>query len=83
MEIQLNDPDNFIDETIASGILGLSKRTLQKFRVVGGGPNYVKLGAKTVRYQRRALLAWAASRQCRSTSEKLGGGDHAPKRPVR
>ncbi|WP_246692431.1 hypothetical protein [Methylobacterium sp. WL1] len=38
-------------------------------RVVGGGPEFVKLG-RSVRYQPVALAAWVESSRRRSTSDR-------------
>jgi hypothetical protein len=46
--------------------------TLNKLRVVGGGPAFRKIGAKHVAYEEIALDTWAdslVSRPLRSTSE--------------
>ena len=52
------DPDLYIDEKKAAEILGISARTLQGYRLKGGGPEFGKFG-KTVRYKIRNLVAWA------------------------
>jgi predicted DNA-binding transcriptional regulator AlpA len=52
----------------ASEYTGLSQSTLNKLRVFGGGPQYLKLG-RSVIYDTRALDAWLASNGRRSTSE--------------
>lgn len=52
----------------AAELLRLSERTLERYRVSGGGPSYAKLG-KRVLYSETALLEWVASRSVRSTSE--------------
>jgi excisionase family DNA binding protein len=49
-------------------LLRLSERTLERWRVIGGGPAYVKLG-KRVLYPRTELHRWIASHLCHSTSE--------------
>ncbi|MCL4671851.1 MAG: helix-turn-helix domain-containing protein [Sphingomonadaceae bacterium] len=48
----------------------LGKPTLERFRITGGGPAYLKLGG-AVRYRRSDLDAWLAARLTRSTSEVL------------
>lgn len=46
----------------------LGKPTLERFRISGNGPAYLKIGG-AVRYRRRDLDDWLASRLTRSTSE--------------
>jgi hypothetical protein len=48
--------------------LGLSVKTLQKWRLIGGGPIYVKIGRR-VGYIRRDLIAWRDARRRTSTSD--------------
>ena len=52
----------------AAGSVRLGKPTLERFRISGDGPVYVKLGS-AVRYRKADLDAWLASRVTRSTSE--------------
>lgn len=53
----------------AARYVGLGKPTLERFRVSGGGPVYIKLGG-AVRYRQADLDAWLESRVTRSTSER-------------
>jgi hypothetical protein len=62
------DPDAALTENTAAEFLGLSVRTLQAWRVRGGGPPYVKIG-RAVRYQRRALLKFQEEHTVSSTTE--------------
>jgi predicted DNA-binding transcriptional regulator AlpA len=48
--------------------LRLSERTLERWRVSGSGPVFVKLG-KRVLYRQADLDEWIASHAVRSTSE--------------
>ncbi|HVT56889.1 MAG TPA: helix-turn-helix domain-containing protein [Thermoanaerobaculia bacterium] len=52
----------------AADYCGLSPRTLEKRRMTGGGPQFVKLG-HAVRYSTTDLEAWIAENRCRSTSD--------------
>lgn len=54
----------------AAAYCRLGKPTLERFRITGGGPAYLKLGG-AVRYRRCDLDAWLAARLTRSTSEVL------------
>ncbi len=58
----------FIDTRHAAAILGLSPRTLEKFRVHGGGPAYRKFGGRVL-YALEDLDAWAALAVRTSTSD--------------
>jgi len=53
--------DRLLNEVQAAGFLGFSIRALQGWRVKGGGPRFVKIGGKAVRYRRRDLIAFAES----------------------
>jgi hypothetical protein len=57
--------------------LGLARATLAKYRVVGGGPPFVKLGAKVL-YPEPDLAAWLAAKP-RQFSTSDGGGETGPK----
>ena len=52
----------------ASAFLGLSPRTLDRYRVTGEGPTFFKFGSR-VRYLKTDVEAWAQSRRRRSTSD--------------
>jgi excisionase family DNA binding protein len=39
----------------AAEILGVSTRTLEKWRMEGGGPKYVRLSPRCIRYRLREL----------------------------
>ena len=51
----------------AASHVGLSISTLNKYRVLGGGPVYLKLGHR-VAYDVRDLDAWMNARRRQSTS---------------
>ncbi len=52
----------------AAEILQLSKAHLDKLRLVGGGPRFVRLG-RAVRYRAADLQAWVEANIVASTSE--------------
>jgi len=52
----------------AAAHLQISPSTLNKRRVFGDGPPFVKIG-KSVRYRRSDLDAWTATRLRKSTSD--------------
>ena len=62
------EDDRYIDEKTAAEFLGIAVKTLQGYRVKGGGPEFRKIGAKTVRYKFSDLKIWAESRKKKNTS---------------
>jgi predicted DNA-binding transcriptional regulator AlpA len=69
-----SDPDYLdclIDERIAAKFVGYSVRALQNWRVRGGGPRFVKVSSRSVRYRRRDLIEWIESRLRSNTSQEV------------
>ena len=64
----MRDDTTYLDTRAAAAHLGLSPRTLDRYRVSGEGPAFYKLGTR-VRYRLADLEAWAESRRRRSTSD--------------
>ncbi len=67
-----SDPDywnSLINEKEASAFLGLSDRAMQKMRQAGGGPRYIRISSRCLRYRRVNLRAWADSLMRSSTSD--------------
>ena len=58
-----------LTQSEAARQLRLSERTLERLRLSGGGPVYVKAG-RSVRYREADLEAWIAARLINSTSEE-------------
>jgi predicted DNA-binding transcriptional regulator AlpA len=54
--------DRMIAEPLAADFTGYSVRALQNWRVRGGGPKFVRVSSRSVRYRRRDLIAWAEQR---------------------
>lgn len=54
----------------AAEYLGYAESTLEKKRLTGDGPPFIKLG-RVIVYDTRDLDAWLASRRAISTSELL------------
>lgn len=52
----------------AAAYVRLGKPTMERFRISGGGPVFVKLGG-AVRYRKADLDSWIETRRVRSTSE--------------
>lgn len=58
-----------LNEKQAADFLGLKPRTLQAWRWAGGGPKYVRLSARAVRYRQSDLDDYVAARIASNTSE--------------
>jgi len=62
-----------LDQKQAALLLRLSERTLERLRLSGGGPLYVKCG-RSVRYRAADIEKWISARVVSSTSA-IGDGD--------
>jgi excisionase family DNA binding protein len=55
----------------AADYLRLSKRTLERLRVSGLGPKFVKCGGRSIRYRQSDLDEWISRRIVGSTSQAV------------
>ncbi|WP_417239480.1 helix-turn-helix transcriptional regulator [Celeribacter halophilus] len=65
------DPDYYdrlIDEKEAANYLCYSVRALQNWRVRGGGPLFIKVSGRSVRYTRRDLQEWINAKRVANTT---------------
>jgi hypothetical protein len=60
--------DVLLVDADAAKFVGLGVRTLQRYRQTGGGPTFVRLGARRLAYRIVDLRAWIAL-------QRIGGGD--------
>ena len=65
-------PALVLTEIEAANHLSVSTRHLQRLRVDGGGPLFVRLGERRIGYRATDLDAWLASRLVASTSASTG-----------
>lgn len=62
-------PDrSLVDTRRAAKVIGMSRRTLEKWRALGKGPPYLKLGRRVL-YSTTDLEAWLKTRRRVSTSD--------------
>jgi len=66
-----DDLDCLVDEKVAAQFLCYSVRALQNWRSRGGGPKFIKVSARSVRYRRRDLLDWIEARTVANTSQPI------------
>jgi len=57
-----------LNQSEAAKLMKLSERTLERLRLQGGGPSYVKCG-RSVRYRLSDVEKWIEARVIGSTSE--------------
>ena len=69
-------PQRYLTNDEAADYLRLSPRTLEKQRVIGGGPRFRKFGRR-VMYAVADLDAWAADRSFETTSDPEYAEHHA------
>ena len=68
----MTDERMYLNTVEAGRYLGMSHRTLRRYRVTGEGPVFFRFGGR-VRYRRDDLDDWAAKRQAVSTSDPGSG----------
>ena len=64
----MTDENNYLDPHQAARLLGLSAKTLARYRVAGTGPVFHRFGTR-IRYLREDLQAWAEARRRASTAD--------------
>lgn len=64
----MNTNTTYYTQSEAADLLRVSPRTLERYRVAGTGPRFVKLGRRVL-YRASDLEAWAAANTFASTSE--------------
>ena len=60
---------SLIDEREAADFLGLTHRFMQHRRQQGGGPRYIAISSRCIRYRRIDLRAWSETLLRASTSD--------------
>ena len=64
-----NEGTGVLRERAAAALLGVSHRTLQRWRCTGEGPPFVRCGIRAVGYLREDLEVWIQNRRHQSTSQ--------------
>ena len=62
-------PDDLLTPDKAARVLGLSAKTLANFRSAGGGPLFIKLANRTIRYRHADLKAFIEQGVKQNTSQ--------------
>ncbi len=58
-----------LKEKDAAKFLEVSARSLQGWRFKGGGPKFVKISHRSIRYRKKELIEWAEGKIRSSTSD--------------
>jgi hypothetical protein len=61
----------FLNEREAADWLRLKPRTLRQLRWRGGGPLFVRLSPRCIRYRTSDIRAWAAARSVANTAQPI------------
>lgn len=64
-----NTQDVLLTEQQAATLMNVNPRTLQKWRVKGGGPLFVRISRRCIRYRPKDITDWTQNRVKSSTSE--------------
>jgi hypothetical protein len=63
------DADALLHQAEAAYLIGVSPRTMEAWRHRGGGPVFVSISRRAIRYRRGDVLSWIEARRRRSTSD--------------
>lgn len=70
----INEADSLLTEQQAAALIGFTPRALQGWRCRGGGPIFVRISARAIRYRKCDLIVWIEAKLRSSTSDQ---GDRA------
>ncbi len=67
--ILTNNDKTLLTERDAADFLGVTSRCLQAWRYRGGGPKFVRISSRCIRYRQSDLREWTEARLRSDTSE--------------
>ena len=67
--MEYTTPSPYLTQEAAGAFLGLSPRTLERFRVQGCGPCFLKLGRRVLYARADLVVQWAEAQRRTSTSD--------------
>jgi hypothetical protein len=71
--VDVHDYSPYFDTHQAAAYLKISARTLERLRLVGGGPVFAKAGRRVI-YRKDWLDAWMEARRFSSTADARANG---------
>ena len=69
----ISNLDPLLTPSDAARVLGVGQRCIENWRHRGGGPRYVRISARCIRYREADLLAWIAERVRRHSADEGHG----------
>ncbi|AML50929.1 helix-turn-helix transcriptional regulator [Falsihalocynthiibacter arcticus] len=66
-----NDPNRLMDEKEAASLICYSVRALQNWRHRGGGPKYVRVSSRSIRYAYSEVMEWIDTRRVANSSQMI------------
>ena len=75
-------PSALLDETQTAKVFNVSERTLQAWRLRGGGPPFVRISSRCIRYRNSDLAAFIDARTVKSTSDPGPTADRRLSAPI-
>ena len=65
------DPNRLMDEREAASLICYSVRALQNWRHRGGGPKFIRISSRSVRYTYADVMEWIDQRRVANTSQQI------------
>lgn len=65
------DPNRLMDEKEAASLICYSVRALQNWRHRGGGPKFIRVSSRSIRYAYGDVMAWIDQRRVANTSQPI------------
>ena len=69
MQVASADVPKLLTPQTLAEMLGITERTLERWRIIGEGPRYVKLSRSTVRYMAEDVAAFVTARLRANTAQ--------------
>ena len=66
-----SNPEQLLTEKEVAGLICITPRALQNWRLRGGGPEYIKIG-RSVRYQRGDVMRYIDERRRKHSAQSFG-----------
>lgn len=68
-------PTKYLSTKTVADLTGVSVRHLERLRIEGGGPRYIRVHARCIRYDPADVVAWINERKFAHMSEEAAAAD--------